>query len=73
MNYGSGSYAKYKPKKGMNPKKKALKKFFRKGLATLGEKKVYAFNTDASLSVSTTAAFTSIAWNIFQVPLDSIV
>lgn len=41
----------------MNPRKKALKKFFRKGLATLGEKKVYAFNTVAGLTVSSDATF----------------
>lgn len=62
MNYGSGSYSKYKSKKGMNPKKKALRKFFRKGLSTLGEKKVYAFNTVAGLTVSTDATFQAISW-----------
>lgn len=74
QNYGSGHYKKYKGGyRGMAPKRKALRKFFRKGLATLGEKKIFQKNyAVADLSVSTDATFQTYAWSKFQIPLEDI-
>lgn len=42
--YGSRRFKPYQSsKKGISKYKRGLKKFFRKGLATLGEKKIYEY------------------------------
>ena len=58
----------------MSKKKYALKKFFRQGLAVIGEKKVFQKNyAVASLSVSGESDLQTYAWTKFQIPLRNIV